>query len=188
MSATTQTLMTADELLEMPHGDFRYELIAGELIKMSPTGGMHGIITMRLGGAVYNHVEGNNHGYVFGAETGFKLASNPDTVRAADVAFVSHARMPKDADINKFLPIAPDLVVEVISPSDTLYEVEEKIAAWLEAGALAVWVANPKRRTATAHRPHRPPQVLTEADALEEDEILRGFSYPLAKLFAIEQR
>ena len=187
MSATTQTLMTADELLEMPHGNFRYELVAGELIKMSPTGGMHGIVTARLNAVVFNHVESNDLGYVFGAETGFKLASDPDTVRAADVAFVSHARMPKDADINKFLPIAPDLVVEVVSPSDTLYEVEEKIAEWLAAGALAVWVANPKRRTLTVHRANQPPQVSAESDTLKGGEALPDFSYSLAKLFVIEK-
>lgn len=187
MSSTTQ-LMTADELFQMPHGNFRYEIVAGELRQMSPTGAMHGIVTARFNAAVFNHVESNDLGFVFGAETGFKLASNPDTVRAPDVAFVSYERMPTDADITKFLPVAPDLVVEVVSPTDTLYEVEEKVAEWLAAGALAVWVANPKRRTVTVHRPHQPPQVLTEADTLEGGEALRGFSYSLAKLFAVEKR
>lgn len=186
MSTTTRT-MTADELFEMPHGNFRYELVAGELRQMSPTGAMHGIVTMRLSAPIFNHAQMNNLGFVFGAETGFKLASNPDTVRAPDIAFVSRERMLPDADINKFLPVVPDLVVEVVSPTDTLYEVEEKIAEWLAAGALAVWVANPKRRTVTVHRAGHAPQILSEADSIEGGEALPGFSYSLAGLFEVEK-
>ena len=187
MTTTTRT-MTADELFEMPHDSFRYELVAGELRQMSPTGAMHGIVTVRLTLAIGNHVQANNLGFVFGAETGFKLATNPDTVRAPDVAFVSRERLPQDADINKFLPVAPDLAVEVVSPTDTVYEVEEKIAEWLAAGARAVWVANPKRRTVTIHRAEQAPQILSESDSIEGGEALPGFSYSLAGLFEVEKR
>ncbi len=96
MSATATQLMTADELLVMPHGNFCYELSKGELIKMSPTGGRHGILTARLTIALGQYVEANDLGEVFGAETGFKLASDPDTVRAPDVAFVHRDRILPD--------------------------------------------------------------------------------------------
>jgi Uma2 family endonuclease len=124
MSTATRTT-TADELFMMPHDGFRYELVKGELIKVSPTGGKHGILTLRLGAALIQHIEANNLGEAFGAETGFILSRNPDTVRAPDVAFVSRERIPPGDFPEKFWPGAPDLAVEVLSPSDTLYEVEE---------------------------------------------------------------
>lgn len=177
-------MMTADELFMMPHGNFRYELMKGELIKMSPTGGKHGILTIRLGAALVQHVEANNLGEAFGAETGFILATNPDTVRAPDAAFVSRERIPPGDFPEKFWPGAPDLAVEVLSPSDTLYEVEEKIEQYLEAGVKLVWIVNPKRRTVTIYQPNIEPQTLSEVDTLDGREVVPGFQYSLARLFA----
>lgn len=177
-------MMTADELFMMPHHGARYELVKGELVKMSPTGGKHGILTIRLGAALVQHVEANNLGEAFGAETGFILATNPDTVRAPDAAFVSRERIPSGDFPEKFWPGAPDLAVEVVSPSDTLYEVEEKIEEYLEAGVKLVWIVNPKKRTVTIYQPNVEPQTLTEADTLDGREVVPGFQYSLARLFA----
>jgi Uma2 family endonuclease len=176
--------MTADELFMMPHDGFRYELEKGELIKMSPTGGKHGILAIRLGAALVQHVEANDLGEAFGAETGFILTTNPDTVRAPDAAFVSRERIPPGDFPEKFWPGAPDLAVEVISPSDTLYEVEEKIEEYLAAGVKLIWIVNPKKRTVTIYQPDIEPQTLSEADTLDGREVVPGFQYSLARLFA----
>jgi Uma2 family endonuclease len=177
-------MMTAEELFMMPHGNFRYELVKGALIKMSPTGGKHGILTARITLALGHYIEANNLGEAFGAETGFMLATNPDTVRAPDAAFVSRERIPPGDFPEKFWPGAPDLAVEVLSPSDTLYEVEEKIEEYLEAGVKLIWIVNPKKRTVTIYQPNAEPQTLTEADTLDGREVVHGFQYSLARLFA----
>ncbi|HEX8920607.1 MAG TPA: Uma2 family endonuclease [Pyrinomonadaceae bacterium] len=181
--STATRIMTADELFMMPHEGFRYELVKGELVKMSPTGGKHGILTIRLGAALIQHVESNKLGEAFGAETGFILSTNPDTVRAPDVAFVSSERIPPGDFPEKFWPGAPDLAVEVLSPSDTLYEVEEKIEEYLEAGVKLVWIVNPKKRTVTIYQSNIEPQTLTEADTLDGRDVVPGFEYSLARLF-----
>jgi Uma2 family endonuclease len=183
MSVATKAV-TADELFMMSNDDFRYELVKGELVKMSPTGGKHGILTIRLGAALVQHVEANNLGEAFGAETGFILSTKPDTVRAPDVAFVSRERIPPGDFPEKFWPGAPDLAVEVLSPSDTLYGVEEKIEEYLEAGVKLVWIVNPKKRTITIYQPNIEPQILTEADTLDGRDVVPGFQYVLKRLFS----
>lgn len=182
MSATTQ-LMTAEELIKLPRGKFRYELIKGELITMSPAGSEHGAVIMNLGGPLSVYVKTNNLGVVFGAETGFKLASNPDTVRAPDIAFVRRERIPPTGIPKGYWPGAPDLAVEVVSPGDTVYEVDEKVAEWLAAGASAVWVVNPKRRTVTIHRSLKDVVTLAEGDELDGQDVVPGFRCQVAEIF-----
>ncbi|MFN2454521.1 MAG: Uma2 family endonuclease [Pyrinomonadaceae bacterium] len=188
MSTTTRP-MTADELFSLPKtvkgNDYFYELVAGELRTMSPTGGTHGIICARLAAVLYQHVEAHNLGVVLGAECGFKIGSNPDTVIAPDVAFVRYEQMETVADIDKFLPLAPDLAVEVLSPSNTFSEIDEKIELFLAAGTRVVWIVNPRRRTITIHPQQNAPRILTESDKLSDDEILPGFRYEIAKLFIV---
>ncbi len=190
--STTTRLVTADELLLMPKyvdgNDYFYELIAGELRTMSPTGGTHGILCARLAVLLYQHVEANNLGVVFGAECGFKVATNPDTVIAPDVAFVHHEKMALVENMDKFLPFAPNLAIEVLSPSNTVSEIDEKIELFLAAGTQAVWIVNPRRRTVTIHPQHNAPRILTEDDTLFDEDILPGFRYELAKLFIIGKR
>src|SRR6185312_13736217 len=146
MSATT--IVTADELLAMPTGmGKRYELVAGELRVMSPAGWRHGKITSRLNSWLHSYVEQQGLGIVFGAETGFRLASDPDTVRAPDISFVAKRNIPEQEPKDGFWPGAPDLAVEVLSPGDRTGEVDEEIEAWLAAGCTAVWIINPKLKT-----------------------------------------
>jgi Uma2 family endonuclease len=129
---------------------------------MSPAGFKHGTIVARLTGALVQHVEAHDLGEVTGAETGFKLASNPDTVRVSDVGFVRRERIPAGELTEKFWPGAPDLAVEVVSPNDTLYEVDDKVEDYLAAGVRLVWIVNPKKRTVTVHQPNSEPQTLGE--------------------------
>lgn len=176
--------MTAEDLFMMRDDGYRYELVKGELKKMTPAGSKHGNITIKLGAALAHYVEANDLGEVFGPDTGFKLAEAPDTVRAPDVTFVRKERIPAGELTEKFWPGAPDLAVEVISPSDTLYELDQKIEDYLAAGVKAVWIVNPRKRTVTVYRPKAAPQTLTEKEVLDGQDIVPGFQYSLAKLFA----
>jgi Uma2 family endonuclease len=181
--STTQ-LITAEDLLRIPDDGLRYELVRGQLITMPPAGNIHGNRTMRLGWRLAQHVESNDLGVVYAAETGFKLTSNPDTVRGADIAFVSRTRLEEVGDVEGYWPGAPDLAVEVISPSDTYTEVEEKVAEYLQAGAKAVWVVNPRRRTITVHRSLSDITMLTEQDMLEGGDVIPGFRCRVRDVFS----
>jgi Uma2 family endonuclease len=130
------------------------------------------------------HVEANDLGVVFAAETGFRLASDPDTVRAPDVAFVIKTRVEEVGEFEGFWPGAPDLAVEVISPGDSYTEVEEKVEEYLQAGARAVWVVDPRRRTITVYRSLTDITILTENDTLEGGDLIPGFSCRVAEVFA----
>lgn len=177
----------------MPNDGAGYELVKGELRRkrdphsMSPTGFKHGAIVARLTGALVQHIETHNLGEVTGAETGFKLASNPDTVRAPDIGFVRLERIPAGELTEKFWPGAPDLAVEVISPSDTLYEVDEKVEDYPAVGVRLIWIVNPKKRTVIVHRPNTEPQTLFENDMLDGLDVVPGFQYHIANLFSSKQ-
>ncbi|HEV2860456.1 MAG TPA: Uma2 family endonuclease [Pyrinomonadaceae bacterium] len=181
--STTVQLVTADELFLMPKDGFRYELVKGELRKMSPAGGEHGAVIINITLPLAQHVKAKNLGVCFGAETGFKIASDPDTVRAPDLSFVSRERIPKSGITKKFWPGAPDLAVEVLSPGDTVYEVEEKVGEWLTAGTKAVWVLNPKLRGVSVHRSMTDVTRLSESDELDGGDVVPGFRCKVGDFF-----
>ncbi len=180
---TTLQRSTANELFEMPDDGFRYELVKGELRKMSPSGGEHGVVVVNITLLLGQHVKINNLGACCGAETGFKIASDPDTVQAPDLAFVSRERIPESGVPKKFWPGAPDLAVEVVSPGDTYSEVEEKVEEWLAAGARAVWVLNPKRRSVSVYRSMSDVTHLSEGDELDGGEVVPGFRCKVSEIF-----
>lgn len=181
--STEVQLITADELLALPRGESRYELINGELKKMSPTGQKHGRITLRLTVPLAKHVQDNQLGEVYAAETGFKLKSNPDTVRAADIAFVRRERLEVLGETEGYWPGAPDLAVEVNSPSDTVRQVEKKVMEWLEFGSRLVWVVSSKLHTVTVYRSLTDIVTLTEKDTLDGGDVVPGFRIALAEIF-----
>jgi Uma2 family endonuclease len=182
--STEVQLMTADELLALPRGEFRYELVNGELKKMSPAGHDHGRVTIRLTLPVALHVQKHNLGEVYAAETGFRLSSNPDTVRAPDIAFIRQERVDAFGKTKGYWPGAPDLAVEVLSPSDTVGEIEEKVLEWLAGGTIEVWVVSPKLSTVTVYRSPDDISTLTEKDLLEGGEVLPGFRIRVEEIFA----
>jgi Uma2 family endonuclease len=184
MSATLTKPVTADELLHMPDDGWRYELVKGELIRMSPTGDEHGQVTMTLATALYFHVKEHKLGRVYAAETGFKLESNPDTVRAPDIAFVRREVLEATGTLPGYRPGAPDLVVEVLSPHDRTRKVEAKVAQWLETGARLVWVVSPKLHTVTVYKSSTEIVTLTDADTLDAGDVIPGFKLQIAEIFA----
>jgi Uma2 family endonuclease len=150
--AVVRRQVSADELLHMPDDGFRYELVQGELRRMNPAGNVHGRVAMSFAWRLAQYVDENKLGTVY-AETGFRLATDPDTVRAPDAAFVSRASNEAVGEVEGFWPESPDLAVEVISPGDNYADVEEKVFAWLDAGTKIV-VVNPAsvRSPYTGHR------------------------------------
>ena len=182
--ATTTKLMTAEELLEMPDDGFRYELVRGELVKMPPAGHMSSFREMLIGSHLTVYVRENRLGRAYGASGGFRLESDPDTVLAPDAAFVRQERVEVVGDGDGYFPGAPDLAVEVISPSDRYTEVDEKVAEWLAAGTLMVVVVNPRNRTVRVHRPTTDSVLLTEEDTLDGGDVVPGWRLPLADIFA----
>ena len=150
---------------------------------MTPAGSEHGSIVANITAVLVTFVKRKKLGKVFGAETGFQIAHDPDTVRAPDVAFVESHRI--GATLGKgFFQGAPDLAVEVVSPGDRAGEVFAKVQDWLDAGCRAVWVIDPQTRTVTAYRSRHEVVVLGSAEILTAEEFLPGFSVPVAELFA----
>jgi len=181
-TAPSHKLMTAEELLARSSELGRCELIQGELIKMSPAGGLHGLIGMRLLRHLDQFVQSNKLGELTLAETGFRLETSPDTVRAPDVAFIASDRVAQ-AKTEKFIPIPPDLAVEVNSPGDTVGEVVSKVQWWLAHGTRAVWVVDPKSQTVTTYHPDGSARVVHRGETLTGGDVLPGFELPLDKLF-----
>ncbi len=181
---STTSLVTADELLALPTGmGKRYELVQGELRVMSPSGWRHGNVVSTLHGKLLTYVNEHDLGIMFGAETGFRLARNPDTVRDPDIAFIAKQNIPAELPDEGFWPGAPDLAVEVPSPGDRVGEVEEKIDAWLRAGCAAVWIVDPKRESVAIYRSRTDVQVDWTGDTLTGDALLPGFSCAVSELF-----
>ena len=176
--------MTAEELLRLPDDGWRHALVRGELQRMTPAGFRHGAVIMNVAAPLSHHVRTRRLGVVCGAETGFVLARNPDTVLAPDVAFVRRERIPASGLPAAFWEGPPDLAVEVTSPGDTRPEVAEKVASWLAAGTRVVWVVDPGRGSVVVHEPGATPRRLAASDVLDGAPLFPGFRFPVADVFA----
>jgi Uma2 family endonuclease len=180
-------LVTAEDLLRMPDDGWRYELVRGELRRMPLPGFRHGRIANRIGHHLTTHVQDHDLGVVVAAETGFLLHSDPDEVRGADVAFVSKARLQAtNFSQEKHFPGAPDLAVEIVSPSDSYADVEEKVLLWLGAGAQLIVVADPKKQVLLVHRPNRSAEILTLSDTLDATPVVPGWVFRVSDAFPAE--
>lgn len=179
----TDAVTTAEQLAALPRDNRRYELVKGELRVMSPAGGRHGRVAMKLAQLLANHVHAGDMGVVYAAETGFLLQRDPDTVRAPDVAFVSKLRADQIEDDTGFLPLAPDLAAEVISPTDTFSAVEEKAFDWLSAGTRLVLLVDPASRRVHAYRSADNIIVLGEDEQLEADDVVNQWRVDVGSLF-----
>jgi len=175
------SVVTAEELFEYPDSKY-YELVRGVPRVCEPPGGGHGRIAARLVARLGDHVERLGLGTVL-VEAGYILDRAPDTVRGPDVSFVSLARLPPDRIPEQFVPGAPDLAVEILSPSSRWSEVEEEIADYLAAGARLVWVVDPEERRAIVRYPDRPPRIVAAGESLDGQDVVPGFTLALAELF-----
>ena len=168
--------MTAGDLLRLYSKGVKGELIRGVLHETMAAGVRHGKIAIRLGGRMDVHVEQGRLGHVFGSDSGVLLERNPDTVREPDLAYVSAERLPLDAELDGYCPVPPDLVVEIVSPSDTEQAMDDKATMWLSFGVRMALVINPETRTIRVRQPDLPTVILTVDDTLEGGEVLPGFS------------
>jgi Uma2 family endonuclease len=179
--------MSVDELAELPEdGYWRYELVEGHLVRMPPRVGEHGVVTADLLGALGGWVVVHLLGKILAAGTGFQVG--PDTVLAADATFVCADRVPPrgSAAWSGYWRLAPDLVAEVVSPSQKRDDIEAKVRAWLDAGVRLAWVVCLDTHEVDVWRPGsaQAVQTLGIGEALDGLDVLPGFTYPLADLFA----
>lgn len=180
--ATIQQITTAQQLLEAPDLE-RCELVRGELIMISPAGSEHGRIVVNVTLPLGNFVKQRKLGVVYGAETGFLISRDPDTVRAPDVGFVRAERVPA-GPTRGFFQGPPDLAVEVLSPDDRAGRVLAKVHDWLAAGCRAVWVVDPEAHTVSVYRNRAEMVVWTVSDELTGDDVVPEFRLPVGEIFA----
>jgi Uma2 family endonuclease len=179
----TRTTMTAGELLALPDDGKRHELVKGELREMTPAGARHGEAAAALTVLLGQHVRAQRLGRVLAAETGFRISRNPDTVRAPDVSFVARKRVPSAGPPDGYWELAPDLAVEVVSPSDTAADVQSKVQMWLESGVRLVWVVYPDTRSVVAYESLKEISTFTAEDTLSGGEVVTGFECKVAEIF-----
>ncbi len=181
--ATTEKLVTAKELSGMPDppDGSRYELLEGELITMTPAGGRHGQTTLAVGTILRTFVKQKRLGHVVSNDTGVFTAKDPDTVLAPDLAYWSRHRLAEMPE--GFVEVAPDLAVEVVSPSDSQSYVHRKVLHYLDHEVPLVWVVDPKTRTVTVYRSRQDVCILGEAEEITGGDVLPGFSCRVGEFF-----
>jgi Uma2 family endonuclease len=180
--APTGRLVTGEELARL--GDIGpCELIDGRIVPMSPTGHEHARIESNMDESLRAFVRPRRLGTVLVGEVGVYTRRDPDRVRGADVAFISKDRYERRSRESAFLDIAPDLVVEILSPEDRVVDLMEKLREYLAIGVRLVWVVDPRARCVRAYRSITDVREFTERDRLPGDEVLPGFFTPVASLF-----
>jgi Uma2 family endonuclease len=181
---TVKTLMTAEELWEAPEvPGKRFELVRGELVELPGAGGQHGLIVGTFYLLLQPFVSARGIGQVFADGVGYIIARAPDVVRVPDVSFISTARLPEGGIPEKYIPVSPDLAVEIVSPGDRAEEVFEKVREYLAGGSRLVWVVWPRRKGVTAFNSEGVYREYGPDDELDGGEILPGFSVRVAELF-----
>ncbi|MBA3943541.1 MAG: Uma2 family endonuclease [Herpetosiphonaceae bacterium] len=183
MSAVAQQVLTAEELWLLPVADGRRELVRGEVIEAMPPGGQHGAIAVILSMLLWMWAQRSVGGYV-GVEAGYILSRNPDTVRHPDVSYIRADRLPASGIPEGFWPLAPDLAVEILSPSETADEVRAKVRDFLNAGTPLVWTLYPRTQEVVVHTPDGFARTYGSEDVLEYPSVLPGFSCNVGELFA----
>jgi len=160
----------------------RAELVEGEMRIMTPTGFLHGRVETRIARLLGDFVERQGLGDVYGGEVGIYTRRNPDTVRGANVLYISHARL-SQVRSDSYLDVAPELVVEVLSPHDRWLDVERKLEEYFAIGVDAVWIADPAGKTLRIYGSLTQFQILQQGDLVRDQAILPGFECGVAELF-----
>lgn len=173
--------MTIEEFARLPDDGWRLELVRGQVVREPPAGFQHGGVAAAIAGEIHRFLREHPLGRVVTAEAGFVLCDEPPTVRAPDVAFVRRDRL--DFDETRFAPLAPDLAVEVVSPSNTMSEIHEKVLDYLDAGSRLVWVVDSDSNTVVAYRSRDEIRMIGGDGELDGGDVLPGFRVRVAELF-----
>ena len=184
----TRTLLTAEEFLVHPAARGHSELVRGEIRVMSPASGAHGVVSANVFRALDAYVRAQGLGLCFTDGLGYKLPipdAEDDTVRSPDASFVRADRLPPGGIpvLGGFLPLAPDLAVEVVSPDQSASDLEERVADYFAAGTRLTWIINPRTRRVAVYSATAPVRWLHEGDTLDGGDVLPGFAVPVAELF-----
>jgi Uma2 family endonuclease len=182
MATATQKLLTAEEFRNLPDppDGSQQELIRGVVVTMPPPGGRHGACCSKIDRRLGLYVETQQLGTVFVNDTGFVTERDPDTVRGPDVSFWSKERLPEVPE--GYITAAPDIAVEVVSPSDHFTRLQNKVRHYLTHGVRLVWVVDPEDRSVTVYRSLTQVAILTENDTLTGGDVLPGFSVAVRDL------
>jgi Uma2 family endonuclease len=181
-TASQSLLLTIDEFERLPDDEWRCELVRGVVVREPPAGFEHGRVANRILHLLTGFVEKHGLGEVLASETGFVLFEEPPTVRAPDAAFVAEGRVPSPAPPG-FGRLAPDLAVEVVSPSNTIAQIHSKVLDYLDAGSRLVWVVDPATRSVTVYRSRKEIRLLVGDEELDGGEVLPGFRVGLSEIF-----
>lgn len=176
----TTRQVTVEEFAEMPLQGI-WELVDGEPIELSPAAGRSGWISGNVFALLASHVRQSHLGWAFPPETGFVLFDDRQTVRSPDAAVVLRDRLPAVPDT--FVPLAPDLAVEVLSPSDRMADAMGKVSMYLQAGVRLVWLVDPETLTVTIFRQDAAPKMIAEGGIIDGGDVLPAFSVPVAEIF-----
>ena len=182
--ATTARRITIEELEEHGGPEGLWELINGEIVEMAPAWEAHGRVAGTFHAYLGAYVLPRNLGVVYISETGYVISEDPATVRAPDVSFIRVGRSPTQHNRDGFIRIPPDLVAEVISPSDRMADVLANVGMWLTFGVQMVLLLAPISRTVTVYRPDREPQTLGVEQTLDGEDVVPGFTLPVRAIFA----
>ncbi len=181
MAARQHTYVTADELFAMPEDEFRYELVRGELVETPPAGSEHGGIATVILGHLYLYIRRQGAGKALSTDTGYRLAE--DHVLAPDASFISESRIPASGLPVGFFPGAPDMAVEVISPSERELHISQKIEDYLHYGCKMVVVVRPRTRSVEVHRPRHEMLTLMPGDVLDGGDAVPGWQVAISEIF-----
>jgi Uma2 family endonuclease len=179
----TNRLISAEEYGEHPEWG-PGELIRGKVVQLSNPKQIHGVLMLEIGGRIREFIRGKNLGTAFCGDAGIVLERDPDTIRGPDVGFISRNRMPKAAQ-QKYFEIAPELCIEIVSPSDRWTEITEKVDMYIGKGVVLVWVIDPIARQAHVYRKGRETRLIEQTSALDGEDVLPGFSLPLEEIFSL---
>ncbi len=189
--AVETRLMTAEEFWARANEFSGCELVNGVVVPkhpewrrgaMSPTSRQHGRIEVKLGTRISIFLQAHDLGEAYSGEVGFILSKDPDVVRAPDLAFVSHDRL-KGVGEDGYLPLAPDLAIEIVSPGDTSREVQRKVIKYLDAGTRMVWIVDPDLETVSVYRSLSDVRILKTEDTLDGADVLPGFTVKVQEIF-----
>ena len=181
---TAKRTMTIQQLEDLNESESRFELLRGELVEMPPAGFEHGDIALAIGTELRLFARRTGLGRAAGAETGYVLSENPDVMLAPDASFVLQNRLPPREERGRFLRLAPDLVVEVVSPHDSASYVQRKVIEYLNFGVRLVWIVDPEGQTVTVYDDADGVRFLGIEDELDGGTVLPGFSTAISEFFA----